>query len=83
MARAPKLVNFSHEKMGPEGAWKCIGTRMLLLSVPTSAEELRDPLRPLSICRASRGHEPRAASKVVLIVQDPFTSYYAPWCVTW
>ena len=47
-----------------------------LLSVPTLAEELRDHRARYFDLPGLEAMSPEQRQKVVLIVQDPFTSYY-------
>ncbi|WP_447757870.1 D-2-hydroxyglutarate dehydrogenase YdiJ [Aeromonas veronii] len=78
LAKAPKLVNFFLEKEWAQKATeKSIGmVDVPLLSVPTLAESLHDNrARYFDLPGLERmGAEQR--KQVVLIVQDPFTSYY-------
>ncbi|WP_429081148.1 D-2-hydroxyglutarate dehydrogenase YdiJ [Aeromonas bivalvium] len=78
LAKAPKLVNFFLEKEWAQKATeKSIGmVDVPLLSVPTLAEELRDHKARYFDLPGLEAMSPEQRQKVVLIVQDPFTSYY-------
>ncbi|MCE9924089.1 FAD-binding oxidoreductase [Aeromonas media] len=78
LARAPKLVNFFLEKEWAQKATeKSIGmVDVPLLSIPTLAEELRDHKARYFDLPGLEAMSPEQRKKVVLIVQDPFTSYY-------
>lgn len=78
LAKAPKLVNFFLEKEWAQKATeKSIGmVDVPLLSVPTLAEELRDHRARYFDLPGLEAMSPEQRQKVVLIVQDPFTSYY-------
>ncbi|MGL6569201.1 D-2-hydroxyglutarate dehydrogenase YdiJ [Aeromonas caviae] len=78
LAKAPKLVNFFLEKEWAQKATeKSIGmVDVPLLSVPTLAEELRDHRARYFDLPGLEVMSPEQRQKVVLIVQDPFTSYY-------
>ena len=78
LAKAPKLVNFFLEKEWAQKATeKSIGmVDVPLLSVPTLAEELRDHRARYFDLPGLEAMSPEQRKKVVLIVQDPFTSYY-------
>ena len=78
LAKAPKLVNFFLEKEWAQKATeKSIGmVDVPLLSVPTLAEELWDHRARYFDLPGLEAMSPEQRQKVVLIVQDPFTSYY-------
>lgn len=78
LAKAPKLVNFFLEKEWAQKATeKGIGmVDVPLLSIPTLAEELRDHRARYFDLPGLEAMSPEQRQKVVLIVQDPFTSYY-------
>ncbi|MFM4942974.1 FAD-binding and (Fe-S)-binding domain-containing protein [Aeromonas bivalvium] len=78
LAKAPKLVNFFLEKEWAQKATeKSIGmVDVPLLSVPTLAEELRDHRARYFDLPGLEAMSPEQRKQVVLIVQDPFTSYY-------
>ncbi|RQM70896.1 D-2-hydroxyglutarate dehydrogenase YdiJ [Aeromonas enteropelogenes] len=78
LARAPKLVNFFLEKEWVQKATeKSIGmVDVPLVSVPTLADELRDNRARYFDLPGLEAMSAEQRQKVVLIVQDPFTSYY-------
>ncbi|MFQ2174538.1 FAD-binding and (Fe-S)-binding domain-containing protein [Aeromonas rivipollensis] len=78
LAKAPKLVNFFLEKEWAQKATeKSIGmVDVPLLSIPTLAEELRDHKARYFDLPGLEAMSPEQRRQVVLIVQDPFTSYY-------
>jgi Fe-S oxidoreductase len=76
LAKAPSWSTSSSKRVGPEGdreEHRHGGCAAALRADP--GRGCGSP-RPLFRSAGPRGHEPRAAPKVVLIVQDPFTSYY-------
>lgn len=78
MAKVPKLVNFFLEKEWVQQATeKSIGmVDVPLLSVPTLAEELKESRARYFDLEGLEAMTPAQRERVVLIVQDPFTSYY-------
>lgn len=78
LAKAPKLVNFFLEKeWAQKVAQKSIGmVDVPLLSVPTLADELHDHRARYFDLPGLERMSLEQRQKVVLIVQDPFTSYY-------
>ncbi|MFM5427432.1 FAD-binding and (Fe-S)-binding domain-containing protein [Aeromonas veronii] len=78
LAKAPKLVNFFLEKEWAQKATeKSIGmVDVPLLSVPTLAESLHDNRARYFDLPGLERMSAEQRKQVVLIVQDPFTSYY-------
>ncbi|MFB2703085.1 D-2-hydroxyglutarate dehydrogenase YdiJ [Aeromonas veronii] len=78
LAKAPKLVNFFLEKeWAQKAAEKSIGmVDVPLLSVPTLAESLHDNRARYFDLPGLERMSAEQRKQVVLIVQDPFTSYY-------
>ena len=78
LAKAPKLVNFFLEKEWAQKATeKSIGmVDVPLLSVPTLAETLHDNRARYFDLPGLERMSAEQRQQVVLIVQDPFTSYY-------
>ncbi|WP_204476800.1 D-2-hydroxyglutarate dehydrogenase YdiJ [Aeromonas veronii] len=78
LAKAPKLVNFFLEKEWAQKATeKSIGmVDVPLLSVPTLAESLHDNRARYFDLPGLERMSVEQRKQVVLIVQDPFTSYY-------
>ncbi|MDM5114460.1 D-2-hydroxyglutarate dehydrogenase YdiJ [Aeromonas salmonicida] len=78
LAKAPKLVNFFLEKEWAQKATeKSIGmVDVPLLSVPTLAESLHDNKARYFDLPGLEAMNAEQRARVVLIVQDPFTSYY-------
>ncbi|HEH9398925.1 TPA: FAD-binding oxidoreductase [Aeromonas sobria] len=78
LAKAPKLVNFFLEKEWAQKATeKSIGmVDVPLLSVPTLAESLHDNRARYFDLPGLERMSAEQRQQVVLIVQDPFTSYY-------
>ncbi|KUE81516.1 hypothetical protein ATO46_00805 [Aeromonas schubertii] len=78
MAKAPRMVNFFLEKEWMQKASeKVLGmVDVPLLSVPTLAESLHDHKARYFDLPGLERMSAEQRQKVVLIVQDPFTSYY-------
>lgn len=78
LAKAPKLVNFFLEKEWAQKATeRSIGmVDVPLLSVPTLAESLHDNRARYFDLPGLERMSAEQRKQVVLIVQDPFTSYY-------
>ncbi|WP_429144052.1 D-2-hydroxyglutarate dehydrogenase YdiJ [Aeromonas veronii] len=78
LAKVPKLVNFFLEKEWAQKATeKSIGmVDVPLLSVPTLAESLHDNRARYFDLPGLERMSAEQRKQVVLIVQDPFTSYY-------
>ncbi|MFR9718693.1 FAD-binding and (Fe-S)-binding domain-containing protein [Aeromonas diversa] len=78
MAKAPRMVNFFLEKEWMQKASeKVLGmVDVPLLSVPTLAESLHDNKARYFDLPGLERMSAEQRQKVVLIVQDPFTSYY-------
>lgn len=78
LAKAPRLVNFFLEKEWAQKATeKSIGmVDVPLLSVPTLAESLHDNRARYFDLPGLEAMSVEQRQRVVLIVQDPFTSYY-------
>ncbi|MGK4473399.1 D-2-hydroxyglutarate dehydrogenase YdiJ [Aeromonas molluscorum] len=78
LAKMPKLVNFFLEKEWAQRlSAKSIGmVDVPLLSIPTLNEELRDDRARYFDLAGLEAMSAEQRAKVVLLVQDPFTSYY-------
>ncbi|MDO2953707.1 D-2-hydroxyglutarate dehydrogenase YdiJ [Aeromonas simiae] len=78
LAKAPRMVNFFLEKEWLQKATeKTVGlVHLPLLSVPTLAEELKESRARYFDLPSLERMSAEQRAKVVLIVQDPFTSYY-------
>ncbi len=78
MAKAPGLVNyFLKQKWVQQATEKSIGmVDVPLLSQPTLKQELAGHPAALFDLEQLERMSPQARQKVVLVVQDPFTSYY-------